>query len=115
MHDEIMRLINKRLHEGKHPFKRDSRGMSDFSDLSGILRKLPKKEVAKYVAEIEKIFEAVKNCEACTAKLCAYLIFICEGILEDKCQEYTLKLEPIRFNQRYNRDYKEEVYSSLRR
>lgn len=110
----IMRLINNRLYEGKHPFARDSVGMADFGELTGILRKRPKEEVAKYVAEIERIFEVIKDCQTCTAKLCAYLVFICEGILEDKYQEYAAKLEPLRKNERYNRDYKDEVYSLLK-
>ena len=109
-----MRLIRNRLYEGKHPFARDSMGMTDFGDLTGILRKLPREKVEKYIAEIEKIFEVVKDCQACTAKLCAYLVFICEGILENKYQEYVVKLEPIQKNQRYNRDYKEEVRFHLK-
>jgi len=111
VNDEIVRLIHNRLYDGKHPFRRGSIGMTAFAQVVGMLKRVSDGDVAKYVAEIEKIFETVKDCEACTAKLYAYLVLICDGELEDRCREYGAKLAPIQINLRYNRDYKEEVYA----
>jgi len=113
MHNQINRFIDHRFKE-EHPFSRDGIGMDDFALLMPNILNSSKDNLDHYIARLEQLLYQNKSCINCAAKICAYLSIISKSISKQKSKNYLKQLYGFESHPRCERNFRGEVYASLR-
>lgn len=116
--EEITRIFGNRESEAD-PFHSGSAGMEWFSRMLPLAHELSCEEINTFLVPLmDALLLQVKGCAACRAKGLVFAELYCARSAPDKANSYREQYETLLSRRRPEsapRDYREEVYGSIRR
>ncbi|MGJ8641812.1 MAG: hypothetical protein ACSHX9_00260 [Luteolibacter sp.] len=111
--DYIRRITNQKREYTPCPFSSGGGGLSDFLFLANAFENLSDDELEPYFGLIDSMRQTHVECISCSAKILAFCeIFTCGRNLP-QAREYTNEYETKYITNRFNRDYRAEVYDYI--
>jgi hypothetical protein len=112
--DDIRRAItNQKSEHAPHAFKAGQVGMNEFDLLYPVLRRLPVRELSKWMRLIDEMRATHNGCGPCYSKILAYSIFFTEDLLPERNDEYYSIYKTVAGIPPRGRDFIREVWDSI--